>query len=91
MIEDDPIIPTILPGLTSLQASLDEALAENETLQDENERLEEDLLAARLEEPRWGGCRAGHDGEFYLNKSDYCSPACALGAPRGGDVTEGKR
>jgi gamma-glutamyl:cysteine ligase YbdK (ATP-grasp superfamily) len=65
--------------------------AENKTLQDENERLEEDLLAAQLEEPRWGGCRAGHDGEFYLNKSDYCSPACALGGSRGLYVTGGER
>jgi hypothetical protein len=64
---------------------------EIESLQDENKRLEEELLAAQLEEPRWGGCRAGHDGEFYLNKFDYCSPACALGAPRGEYVTEGNQ
>jgi hypothetical protein len=37
----------------------------------------------------WGNCRRGCP-ESYLDAKGFCSPACAMGAPKGEFVTVGK-
>lgn len=51
--------------------------------------LIDELEEARMElkqPPEWGNCRRGCPPAF-LDRDGYCSPACALGAPRGEFVT----
>ncbi len=38
--------------------------------------------------PEWGNCRRGCPPAF-INSHGFCSPACAMGAPRGEFVTVG--
>ena len=51
--------------------------------------LIEELEEAREElkqPPEWGNCRRGCS-PAYLDREGFCSPACAMGAPRGEFVT----
>jgi len=45
---------------------------------DEGEKIDPD--------PEWGNCRRGCPPAF-INSRGFCSPACAMGAPRGEFVT----
>jgi hypothetical protein len=60
-----------------------------EKLERENHRLRQELHS-RIYTPatEWGNCRRGCP-PAYLDKGGFCSPACALGAPRGKFVTVG--
>lgn len=51
---------------------------------EEIERLEDALKKAQ--EIVWGTCKRGCP-PAYLNHAGFCSPACAMGAPRGEFVT----
>jgi hypothetical protein len=63
-----------------------------EDLEDMDERIEtvtqelEDAVTLLRKPAAWGDCRRGCP-PAYLDKAGFCSPACALGAPRGKFVT----
>ena len=57
-----------------------------ETTTNELEDARQELTLA----PAWGNCRRGCP-ESYLDKDGFCSPACAMGAPRGKFVTVAPR
>jgi hypothetical protein len=60
-----------------------------EKLEDKVADLEEKLQDAKSTNelaPKWGDCLRGCPPS-YLDHNQFCSPACALGAPRGEFVT----
>lgn len=66
-----------------------------EKLQDKVIKLEEQVtelegqveaVRERCASPEWGNCRRGCPPAF-INSRGFCSPACAMGAPRGEFVT----
>lgn len=60
-----------------------------EKLEEKVAELEDKLQDAQSTNdlpPEWGNCRRGCP-PAYLDHNRFCSPACALGAPRGEFVT----
>lgn len=83
-------------GKLALTADQMEELYEawSDDLDDKDESIEtatSELEDARLElkePPEWGNCRRGCP-PAYLDRDGFCSPACAMGAPRGEFYTVG--
>lgn len=71
------------------ETEMDDLLrAWGDDLDDKDESLEttrQELEDAR-KPPEYGNCKRGCP-PAYLDKSGFCSPACAMGAPRGEFVT----
>jgi len=58
-----------------------------EELEQENRRLRRELLDKKfIPATTWGNCKRGC-APAYLDKDGFCSPACAMGAPKGEFVT----
>lgn len=73
----------------SLEDEDDETEMQIDRLKIRLETTRQELEDARLElktPPEWGNCRRGCP-PAYLSRDGFCSPACALGAPRGEFVT----
>ena len=66
--------------------SIEEALDEIDRLNDRLDTALNELEEARLASPEWGNCKRGC-APAYLDENGFCSPACAMGAPKGEFVT----
>jgi len=54
-----------------------------EQLEQESRRLRKELQEAKfIPATKWGNCKRGCP-PAYLDRDEFCSPACALGQPRG--------